>query len=148
MALKDGKQIGLEKTADVATKWIGSTASLIVHTAIFVASFALSFLGIVHFQPMLLVLTTLVSLEAIYLSIFIQMTINRNSQVIQEDVGEIQEDIEEIEEDIDEIQKDVDEIQDDSQNDQVVEKKESEALANIQALLLTLHKEIEALKKK
>ncbi len=151
MTLKDGKQIRLEKTADVATKWIGSTASLIVHTAIFVASFALSFLGIVHFEPMLLVLTTLVSLEAIYLSIFIQMTINKNSQVIeiiQEDVGEIQEDIEEIEEDIDEIQKDVDEIQDDSQNDQVVEKKESEALANIQAILLTLQREIEALKKK
>jgi peptidoglycan hydrolase CwlO-like protein len=150
MTLKNGKLIRLEKTADVATKWIGSTASLIVHTAIFVASFALSFLGIVRFEPMLLVLTTLVSLEAIYLSIFIQMTINKNSEVIeiiQEDVGEIQEDIEEIEEDIDEIQKDVDEIQDDSQNDEV-EKKESEALANIQAILLTLQREIEALKKK
>jgi low affinity Fe/Cu permease len=151
MTLKDGKQIRLEKTADVATKWIGSTTSLVVHTIIFVVSFALSFLGIVHFESMLLVLTTLVSLEAIYLSIFIQMTINKNSQVIeiiQEDVGEIQEDIEEIEEDIDEIQKDVDEIQDDSQNDQAVEKKESEALANIQAVLLTLQREIEALKKK
>ena len=151
MTLKDSKKIRLEKTADVATKWIGSTSSLIVHTVIFVVSFALAFLRIVHFEPMLLVLTTLVSLEAIYLSIFIQMTINKNSQVIeiiQEDVGEIQEDIKEIEEDIGEIQKDVDEIQDDSENDQVVEKKESEALANIQAILLTLQGEIEALKKK
>jgi valyl-tRNA synthetase len=151
MASKDGKQLRMEKTADIATKWIGSTTSLIVHTAVFIASFALSFLGIIHFEPMLLVLTTLVSLEAIYLSIFIQMSINKNSEVIeiiQEDVGEIQEDIEEIEEDIDEIQKDVDEIQDDSQNNQVAEKKESEALANIQTILLTLQTEIEALKKK
>jgi valyl-tRNA synthetase len=144
MASKDGKQLRMEKTADIATKWIGSTTSLIVHTAVFI-------LGIIHFEPMLLVLTTLVSLEAIYLSIFIQMSINKNSEVIeiiQEDVGEIQEDIEEIEEDIDEIQKDVDEIQDDSQNNQVAEKKESEALANIQTILLTLQTEIEALKKK
>lgn len=86
---------------------------------------------------MLLILTTIVSLEAIYLSIFIQMSINKNNEVIeiiQEDVGEIQEDI--------------DEIQDDSQNDEATQNKEGEALKNIQAILLNLQKEIEILKKR
>jgi peptidoglycan hydrolase CwlO-like protein len=145
----------LEKTADKATKWIGSTSSLIVHTFIFVISFALPILQIVSFERMLLVLTTLVSLEAIYLSIFIQMSVNKNSQdieIIQEDVGEIQEDIEEIEEDIDEIQKDVDEIQEDIEGDVIegslIEKKEADALAAIQNILLKLQDEIEIMKRR
>lgn len=144
----------LEKTADKATKWIGSTSSLIVHTFAFVIAFALPILQIVSFERMLLVLTTLVSLEAIYLSIFIQMSVNKNSQdieIIQEDVGEIQEDIEEIEEDIDEIQKDVDEIQEDIEGDTIeeslIEQKEANALAAIQNILLKLQEEIETMKK-
>lgn len=65
---------------------------------------------------MLLVLTTLVSLEAIYLAIFIQMSINQTTEsleVVEHDIDEIQEDIDEIQEDVDEIQEDVDEIQED-----------------------------------
>ena len=72
---------------------------------------------------MLLVLTTVVSLEAIYLAIFIQMSVNKSHEhiedlkedvtEIQEDIEYIQEDIEEISEDIDEIQEDIDEIQED-----------------------------------
>ena len=67
----------------------------------------------VDFEEMLLVLTTIVSLEAIYLSIFIQMSVNKSNkhiEVIKEDVNEIQ-NIDEIQEDIDEIQEDIDEIQ-------------------------------------
>ena len=146
MQPREAQKLRLATTAEIATKWIGSTSSLSVHTILFLVSFALPLFNIVSFERMLLVLTTIVSLEAIYLSIFIQMSVNKNSQVIeiiQEDVGEIQEDIEEIEEDIDEIQKDVDEIQDDTEQDQIIEKKEAEALANIQAILLNLQKEIE-----
>lgn len=65
---------------------------------------------------MLLVLTTLVSLEAIYLSIFIQMSVNKNTadiEVIQEDVEDIQEYVEDIQEDIEGIQEDVEDIQED-----------------------------------
>jgi peptidoglycan hydrolase CwlO-like protein len=61
---------------------------------------------------MLLVLTTVVSLEAIYLAIFIQMSVNRSSENIEdlkEDVEIIQEDIDEIQEDIEEIQENIDE---------------------------------------
>ena len=150
MISREGTKIKLAKTADIATKWIGSTGSLVVHTAIFILAFLLPFIAHISFEQMLLGLTTIVSLEAIYLSIFIQISVNRNSEVIeiiQEDVGEIQEDIEEIEEDIDEIQKDVDEIQDDSEQDQVIEQKEAEALSAIQEILLHLQKEIESLKK-
>ena len=151
MTLKEKQRLKLEKAAEVTTRWIGSFSSLIIHTIFFIISFALSYLHIISLDQMLLVLTTIVSLEAIYLSIFIHMTVNRNSQaieIIQEDVGEIQEEIEDIGEDIDEIQKDVDEIQDDTESEEIIEKKEAAALANIQAILLNLQKEIEVLKKK
>lgn len=115
----------LEKTADVIIKWIGSTSSLIVHSILFVVAFLLPLLRIVPFESMLLVLTTIVSLEAIYLSIFIQMSVNRTTQhieYIQEDVYEIQEDIDEIQEDIDEIQEDIEEIAEDDDDDEHKEK--------------------------
>ena len=166
MDIRERQKVRLAKTADIATKWIGSISSLLVHTFLFILSFTLSLLGIVNFERMLLVLTTIVSLEAIYLSIFIQMSVNKNSQdieiiqedveeiqedmeEIQEDVEEIQEDIEEIEEGIDEIQKDVDEINEDIEaEEETIEKKEADALATIQSILLKLEKEIGALKKK
>lgn len=114
--LRERNKVRLERIADVATKWIGSTTSIIVHTLLFIVSFLLPALEIVSFDKMLLTLTTIVSLEAIYLAIFIQMSVNKNSQDIeniQEDVEEIQEDIEEIQEDVEEIQEDVEEIQED-----------------------------------
>lgn len=116
MTLRERNKVRLERIADIATRWIGSTASLIFHTVIFIVAFILPLLHLTTFDKMLLVLTTIVSLEAIYLAIFIQMSVNKNSQDIeniQEDVEEIQEDIEEIQEDVDEIQEDVEEIQED-----------------------------------
>lgn len=98
------------------TSWVGSPASLLLHTLIFVSAFVAAYLGEVSWDTMLLVLTTLVSLEAIYLSIMIQMTVNLQAAElaeVSEDVEDIQEDIEEISHDVDEIQKDVDEIQED-----------------------------------
>lgn len=102
------------------TRWIGSPQSIIVHTIFFIGMFSLRFFGISS-SDVLLILTTVVSLEAIYLSIFIQMTVNQHAEEleevsedieeIQEDVGEIQKDVDEIQEDVDEIQEDVEEIQ-------------------------------------
>lgn len=143
----------IEVSAETATRWLGSTSSLIVHTIIFIVAAALPFLGI-PFDIVLLIVTTAVSLEAIYMNIFIQMAVNKNTADIEEiqgDVDEIQEDIEEIGEDVDEIQKDVDEIQEDIEEDQEKEtqqQKEYEALASIQAILTNLQQEIEQLKKK
>lgn len=90
------------------TKWIGSPMSIIIHTIFFIGVFGLRFFGFSSVD-VLLFLTTIVSLEAIYLSIFIQMTVNKHG----EDLEEVSEDIEEIQEDVDEIQKDVEEIQED-----------------------------------
>jgi methyl-accepting chemotaxis protein len=112
------------------TTWIGSVPSLITHTVVFASSFILSVSGLVEWSFMLLILTTILSLEAIYLAIFIQMTVNRQAQElaeVSEDVEDIQEDIEEISEDIDEIQEDVDEIQEDVE--EISEDEESEEAA-------------------
>ena len=97
-----------ERLANKFTRWVGSVSSIVAHTIFFSACFASVFFG-VEMQSMLLFLTTIVSLEAIYLAIMIQYTVNKNT----EDIGEIQEDIDEMQEDVDEIQKDVDEIQED-----------------------------------
>jgi len=170
MSFKDRQRNMIETGASSITKWIGSTASVLLHTVLFVASFVIPYLGLVTFERMLLFLTTIVSLEAIYLSIFIQMSINKNNQNIEiiqedieelgenieeisEDIEEISEDIDEIGEDIDEIQKDMDEIQEDvveiqeeSGAEQNISKRESEILLSIQATLMHLQKEIEQLK--
>lgn len=105
------------------TKWIGSVPSLILHTVFFASCFLAVLFGYLLFEQMLLILTTIVSLEAIYLAIFIQMTINAQAESlkevsedvveIQEDIGEIQEDVEEISEDVGEVQEDIEEIQGD-----------------------------------
>jgi peptidoglycan hydrolase CwlO-like protein len=117
----------LEKGALAVTQWVGSTQSLVIHTIVFILSFVAVMLGLISFDRMLLVLTTAVSLEAIYLAIFIQISLNQARESlaevehdvdeIQEDVGEIQEDIDEIQEDVSEIEKDVDEIQEDIEED-------------------------------
>jgi septal ring factor EnvC (AmiA/AmiB activator) len=105
----------LNGAAKAATDWIGSVSSLVVHTILFAVSFSLVMLGF-DFEKILLVVTTVVSLEAIYLAIFIQMAINQQGQSLEEvekDVDKIQGTVEEIHEDVEEIQEDVDEIQED-----------------------------------
>jgi septal ring factor EnvC (AmiA/AmiB activator) len=95
---------------------VGSPLSLALHTLAFVGFFVAVVLGLVALETMLLVLTTVVSLEAIYLAIFIQMGVNENTRslrVVEEDLDEIQEDVEELGEDLDEIQEDLEEISED-----------------------------------
>lgn len=105
----------LNNVAHRAMDWIGSVQSLAAHTVVFIVSFSLIFFGI-DADRVLLVLTTLLSLEAIYLAIFIQMAVNQNSQSlyeVEEDIDEIQEDVEEIQSDVDKIEKDIDDIEKD-----------------------------------
>ena len=106
----------LVKVTDGLMWWIGSIPSLIIHSVIFISAFLLPLFGLVAFDKMLLVLTTVLSLEAIYLAIFIQMSVNRSQEHIEDlkdGVNEIQEDIEDIQEDIEEISEDIDDIQED-----------------------------------
>ncbi len=155
-----------------ATEWVGTTSSLVVHTVIFLAALLLPYFGLIPADEAFLILTTVVSLEAIYLAIFIQMTVNRNNQSlaevekdideIQEDVGEIGEDIEELSEDVEELSEDIDEIQEDigeisedideiqeeDSEDEVHEKQVNSALQKIEVNLQQIINEIEALKSK
>jgi methyl-accepting chemotaxis protein len=105
----------LEKITIQITRWMGTTTSIVIHTIFFVVVFSLFFFGFT-FDKILLILTTVVSLEAIYLSLFIQMTVNRNTESleeVEEDIEEIQEDVEGVEDDIDELQKDFEGVEDD-----------------------------------
>jgi uncharacterized protein YoxC len=138
------------------TKFIGSKESVIIHTVFFLGTFALPFFG-AHLDTVLLFLTTIVSLEAIYLAIFIQISVNQNTESLEdveediediaEGVEEISEDIEDIAEDVEDIAEDVDEMEKDSDDMVKVEKQESIDLENIQTTLKKLLEEVERLKK-
>lgn len=165
------KQAPLTITERV-TSGVGSVPSLILHTVFFGTCFGAVILGILELNTMLLVLTTVVSLEAIYLAIFIQMTVNENTRSLREveedieeiqedveelgeDVGEMQEDIEEISEDIDEIQEDVEEMGEDleeiSEEDPEEEQREKQQAATLEELTAHVRQilgDLEALKKK
>ncbi len=136
------------------TSWIGSEPSLILHTAIFVSAFVLASIHIVDWSFMLLVLTTLVSLEAIYLAIFIQMTVNRQAENLAEvtgDVEGIQEDIDEIQKDVDEIQEDVEEIQEDVEEITDENVPAEESVDTLEQITRDIHRilaDLEQLKKK
>ena len=90
----------LEKISFRVIKWVGTPYSVIFHTILFVAISLLSFLGS-DLRSVLLIFTTWLSIEAIYLAIFIQMTVNRNTaslEEVEEDIEDIQEETSEEEE--------------------------------------------------
>ena len=133
---------------------IGSIGSLIIHTILFITSFVFILFGF-NTTNVLLILTTIVSLEAIYLAIIIQMSVNLQSKKlsdiqedvadIQEDVADIQEDVDDIQEDVDDIQKDVEEIQKDDEEDD--DEDDDSDLQDIKETLEKLMKEVVDLKK-
>lgn len=78
-------------------KLIGSPFSLVFHTLIFGAIFALRLFGIAT-EQLLFILATAISLEAIYLVILIQSVINKNTKsivAVQEKIDQIQHEEEE-----------------------------------------------------
>jgi peptidoglycan hydrolase CwlO-like protein len=137
----------LELISEKLTNSIGTPVSIIIHTFLFMGIFMLKFTGC-SVDQILLILTTAVSLEAIYLAIFIQMSVNKTTKslaIVEKDIDEIQEDVDEIQEDVDEIQEDVDEIQEDVDEINSDEKKEEEVIKSIKYLekkLTLLHKEM------
>ena len=156
----------VENFSQKMTRSIGSPTSIIIHTILFIGIFVLKLFNF-STEDVLLILTTLVSLEAIYLSIFIQMTVNQHSEdleevsediediqenveEIQEDVEEISEDVGEISEDVEEIQKDVDELQEDVEEineEEADDEKEEDKFKRIEKTLESLLAEISKLKK-
>ncbi len=137
----------LESLSTVIPQVIGSMNSLIIHTTLFFTSYFLILFGF-NSDYIFALVTNLVSLEAIYLSIFLLMSGNlqlkklhavaEDVKEIQVDVDEIQGDVDEIQINIDEIQEDVKEIQDDDDDDEI--------LGKIEKTLKLLTKEVSDLK--
>ena len=144
----------LEKKSTVMTNWIGTPGSLVVHTLLFVAAFSLQLLD-VPFDAILLILTTIVSLEAIYLAIFIQMTVNRQAKQIeevgediediQEEVKDLGEDVEDISEDVEDISEDIDKIQEEDK-DVMGDENVQKTLTTIEGSLQKIAEEMEVIK--
>jgi peptidoglycan hydrolase CwlO-like protein len=131
-----------------------SPTSLVIHTIIFASFFTVSFLKLVSWDLMFAVLTNVVSLEAIYLAIFIQMSVNRQAaslKEVEEDVGDIQEDIEELGENVEDLKEDVEDIQEDigeDEEDEVRDKKQAEMLEALTNDVKAMLKHLETLKGK
>ncbi len=148
---KKKKQNGkafLERGAYAFISRIGSIGSIIIHSIVFLIFIVLGLIG-GDWNTLLLILTTVVSLEAIYLAIFIQMTVNQNTQSlaeVEEDIDEIQKDIDVIQEDVDEIQEDVDEIHEDEKEAETHDRQHIETLEKIQGELQQLAKTIATLR--
>ncbi len=154
MTLEERKKI--DCLVDSFIRWIGSFVSLAIHTFLFLACLTTGLLW-GHWDSILLVLTTIVSLEAIYLSIFIQMSINRNTeslQAVEKDIDEIQEDVEDIAEDVDEIAEDVEDIAEDVEElseegaqEESQEEQDRRLLKDIQDNMIKITADLEQLKK-
>lgn len=145
----------LEKIPIRITNWLGTTISLLVHTIVFGSALLLPLLGF-DTDKVLLAVTTVLSFEAIYLAIFIQMTVNRNMASLKEvqkdveeiskDVEEISGDVEDISEDVEELSVDVDKIQEEEKKDEIHEEKTKVTLDKIEAGLQKLLTDVETLK--
>lgn len=122
----------IERIALKIIQWIGSVSSLVTHTVFFIIGFLLYFSNLFDKNTILLIITLIVSLEAIYLSIFIQMSVNFQSKKLQDVV----EDLEDIQENVEDIQESVDEDEED------------EDIKEIQHALDKLMKEVISLKRK
>jgi low affinity Fe/Cu permease len=128
----------LEIISEKITNSIGTPTSIVVHTILFLGIFMLKLVGF-GIDQILLVLTTAVSLEAIYLAIFIQMSVNKTSKSlasVEKDIDEIQEDVDDIQEDVDDIQEDVEDLGSDEENEMI------KTIKDIEKRLTLLHKEI------
>jgi uncharacterized membrane protein len=125
----DPKKPAPKTLSEQITEFIGTPLSIFLHTVFFLIMFVLVLFGW-PLNEMLLVLTTIVSIEAIYLALFIQMTVNKTT-----------ESLEDVEEDIEEIQED--DIEDEQKDEEL-----SKSLQTIQTKIGELQKDLEHLKKK
>jgi len=142
MTAKEREKL-MNNLIDGFIKWVGSLASLIIHTILFLACILSGVIG-GHWDLVLLVLTTVVSLEAIYLSILIQMSINRNTESLQA----VEKDIDEIQEDVEDIAEDVEELNEEDEQEETQEEHDRRLLRDIQENMLKITEDLEQLKKK
>jgi uncharacterized protein YoxC len=131
---------------------------LLFHSILFSFFLVLTITQPAERTSILLIWNTIVSLEAIYLAIFIQFTVNRNTrslEEVEEDIDEIQEDVEELGEDVDEIQEDIEElsedieeISEDADEDEKRDLVHAKTLDQLTSDIRRILDEVESLKKK
>lgn len=135
----------INKLSDWLTRWIGSTESLVLHSVFFVFCFLTHWLFGWSFDIILLILTTLVSLEAIYLAIFIQRSVNQQAirlEDVEESIDEVEETLEDVEEDLEDIEEGLEDVE----KEQKRQKKAKVTPEEQYALLLELKSAIDELR--
>ncbi len=138
-----------EKLALSVTRGIGSIWSVVIHTLLFAGAFTLVLLG-VELDRVLLILTTVVSLEAIYLSIFIQMSVNYQGRAlasVEKEIDEIAEDVEDIQENVEEMQEDVEGIAENVEEIQETHEEIQEDIEEIQKDVDEIQEDVEEIQK-
>lgn len=101
------------KIAKTLTQWIGTPQSIIAHTIFFTGMFLWWMFDASRRDHILLVLTTLVSLEAIYQMLFLQLTVNQHGK----DLIEVKSAMDEVHETVEEMSETVEEIQENTQEE-------------------------------
>lgn len=135
--MKDKSLTKIDQLSNSFTKFLGTPLSIVLHTVFFIGIFLLVPLGF-SLDQVMLILTTAVSLEAIYLSLFIQMSVNKASESLRD----VEEDIEEIQEDVEQLDDNLDEVQENVEEDNFNEKNISEQLLKLHEEIVTLRKEM------
>lgn len=136
----------LEKISFKVINWVGTPQSLVVHTIVFAVVPALALLGF-ELRSVLIILTTWLSIEAIYLAIFIQMTVNKTTtklDSVEDDIEDIQEDVKGLETDVEEISEDIDQIQVEEKSE---EENTEETLEKVETQLQKVIENLEHLRK-
>lgn len=103
----------MQRTAKALTQWIGTPQSIILHTVFFTVMLIWCLLDRTNRDHILLVLTTIVSLEAIYQMLFLQLTVNQQGKELTEVksvMDEVQESVESVQTAVDEVQETVEEV--------------------------------------
>jgi len=104
---KKKKKFSAAEIPDILVKWVGTTNSLIFHTFFFLFSFLSHWIFRLSIDYVLLILTTVVSLEAIYLAIFIQRSVNQQAtrlEDVEEALDDVEESLDDVEESIDDVE--------------------------------------------
>ena len=108
------------KIAKTLTHWIGTPQSIIAHTIFFTIMLTWYVTDVPNRDHILLVLTMLVSLEAIYQMLFLQLTVNLQGKELSEvktAMDEVNEAVEEMHETVGEVHEAVEEIHEDVHED-------------------------------
>ncbi|PIS07594.1 hypothetical protein COT78_02760 [Candidatus Berkelbacteria bacterium CG10_big_fil_rev_8_21_14_0_10_43_13] len=108
------KKITLDTISDATVVWVGTTQSIIVHTILFALFFAAHWIFGLTYDLILLILTTVVSLEAIYLAIFIQRSVNQQADRLddfEESLDDVEESLDDVEENLDDVEESIDAVE-------------------------------------